>query len=71
MVAKLPVQQGGRIKPLYTWANYALLRMNRRSSVQDARGTEARPRRVDARRDVPSRRGADLPLLPGRDATRS
>ena len=31
---KTPVQDGGRVKPFYTWAKYALMRMNDRSSCK-------------------------------------
>ncbi len=35
---KLPVQDGGRIKPLLSWSNYTLLRMNFRRSVRTPQG---------------------------------
>ena len=36
VVAKIPVQSQGRIKPLHTWAGFTLLGSNHRRSCKDA-----------------------------------
>ena len=36
LVAEIPVQAEGRVKPLWTWARYTLLRINHRTTVKDA-----------------------------------
>lgn len=41
--AKTPVQQGGRAMPLYAWANYALLRVNRKKSCKTPQGEKLGP----------------------------
>jgi ABC-type transport system involved in cytochrome c biogenesis permease subunit len=38
VVAIIPVQDEGRVKPLNTWAGFALLKLNHRRSCKDARG---------------------------------
>jgi len=40
LFARLPVQEGGRVKPLSTVAKFALLRLNYRSSFRDAEGNQ-------------------------------
>ena len=42
-LATVPVQEGGRIKPLQTWAGYTLLRLNHRRSVEDPYGRKLDP----------------------------
>ena len=37
--AKTPVQQGGRTMPLYSWATYALLRVNHKKTMKLGRVT--------------------------------
>ena len=41
--SKTPIQQGGRAMPLYTWANYALLRVNRKKSCETPQGLRLGP----------------------------
>jgi len=41
--AKTPVQQGGRAMPLYTWARYALLRVNHKTSCETPAGRRIGP----------------------------
>ena len=39
----MPVQEGGRVKPLYTWAKYALMRMNGRAKCDGLDGETLDP----------------------------
>ncbi len=43
VVAKIPVQSQGRIKPLHTWAGFTLLGANHRRSCKDADGNKLTP----------------------------
>ena len=61
-----PLQEGGRVKPLDTYAGYSLLRLNHKRSCQDADGERQAPPGVDARRPLPPRARAPRTLLPGR-----
>ena len=38
-MAELPVQDGGRVKPLFTWARFRLLQLNGRASYKPVAGT--------------------------------
>ncbi len=42
-MARVPVQAEGRIKPLSTWAAFALLGMNQKRSCEDADGQKLKP----------------------------
>ncbi len=42
-LATVPVQEGGRIKPLQTWSGYTLLRLNHRRQVTDPHGRTLGP----------------------------
>ena len=41
LVRRLPVQEGGRVKPLSTWARFTLLRLNGKASYKPEPGTSA------------------------------
>ncbi|MEZ6008099.1 MAG: cytochrome c biogenesis protein CcsA [Planctomycetota bacterium] len=41
LVRRLPVQEGGRVKPLSTWARFTLLRLNGKASYKPESGTSA------------------------------
>ncbi|MDJ0522056.1 MAG: cytochrome c biogenesis protein CcsA [Planctomycetota bacterium] len=43
LVATIPVQSQGRVKPLHTWAGFALLGSNHRRSCKDADGNKLKP----------------------------
>ncbi|MGE0192955.1 MAG: cytochrome c biogenesis protein [Planctomycetota bacterium] len=43
LVAAIPLQAEGRVKPLQTWSRYTLLRLNHRATVQDAWGRTQGP----------------------------
>lgn len=43
VVAKIPVQSQGRVKPLHTWAGFTLLGANHRRSCTDADGNKLTP----------------------------
>jgi ABC-type transport system involved in cytochrome c biogenesis permease subunit len=46
LAERLPVQEGGRVKPLSTWARFALLRLNGRSTHLVDEGTEDEAKRA-------------------------
>ena len=43
LAARLPVQDGGRVKPLHTYASYLLLRLNHKRSVKTPSGEKLEP----------------------------
>jgi len=43
LFATMPVQDGGRVKPLDTWAQFRLLRFNGKRTLQDDRGQRIGP----------------------------
>ena len=69
IAASLPVQEGGRIKPLETRASYAMLQMrgDRRLTIigKDEREGENRPHGVDDGSFLSPRGGGTAAELPG------